>query len=127
MGQCYGVYTGSMKPQKYSAKDITRVDLGSKVIHKYPTPTKRYDIARMVVKGRFPKDNQYTYNSVCDFFIFVLEGTGKVYAGDEIFEVKPQDIVFVPKKNKYAVDGYFSYVTIDVPAFYDDQAQIVSE
>lgn len=115
-----------MKPVKYSASDAGNTDLGTKIIHKYPTPTKNYDIARMEVVGRFP-DKGFILNNVCDFFLYVLEGTGKVYAGEEIFEVEPKDVVFVPAKNKYAVDGKFQYITIDVPEWYEDQAGEVKE
>ena len=115
-----------MKPVKYSDSDASDTDLGTKIIHKYPTPTKDYDIARMEVRGRFPK-NGYIFNNVCDFFIYVLVGTGTVYAGDETFQVEPKDVVFVPAKNKYAVDGAFEYITVDVPEWNADQAEEVTE
>lgn len=116
-----------MKPVKYTASDADNIDLGTKIIHKYPTPTKNYDVARMEVTGRFPKGRGFILNNICDFFIYVLVGTGKIYAGDEVFDVEPRDVVFVPAKNKYAVDGRFEYVTIDVPEWYEDQAVEVTE
>lgn len=45
-----------MKAIKYSASEVKKIDLDTKQIYKYPSPTKEMDIARMVVKGRHPKD-----------------------------------------------------------------------
>ncbi len=113
-----------MKPVKYSHKDTNKIDLGTKVIYKYPTPTKEFDIARMVVKGRNPeKKNKYLLEHGCDFVIYIIKGVGKVYAGKEIFDVKLNDVVFVPKENKFAVEGNFEYITVDVPAFYLEQSE----
>jgi mannose-6-phosphate isomerase-like protein (cupin superfamily) len=80
------------------------------------------DIARMVVKGRHPKDkSKFIIDKVCNFVIYVIKGSGKIYAGDEEFNVKKGDVVYVPNKNKYAADGDMEYVTVDVPAFYLEQ------
>ncbi len=45
-----------VKPTKYTSKDTNKIDLGTKVIYKYPTPTNIMDIARMVVNGRHPRE-----------------------------------------------------------------------
>jgi mannose-6-phosphate isomerase-like protein (cupin superfamily) len=113
-----------MQPIKYSPNQTTRIDLGTKVIFKYPTPTQLFDIARMVVAGRHPADpNKYILEHACDFVIYVIRGEGKVWAGEEIFEVKVNDVVFVPKENKFAVEGNMEYITVDVPAFSLEQSE----
>ena len=45
----------NMKPIKYTFKQANKIDLGTKAIYKYSTPTKLFDIAKMVVNGRHPK------------------------------------------------------------------------
>lgn len=115
-----------MQPKKYTHNDTTKIDLGTKVIFKYPTPTKIFDIGRMVVDGRNPKEkNKFILESDCDFVIYVIKGAGKIYAGEAIFDVKVDDVVFVPKGNKFACEGNMEYITVDVPAFYLEQSSEV--
>lgn len=86
----------------HTQNDTNKIDLGTKVIFKYPSPTKIFDIGRMVVNGRNPE--------------------GKIYAGDDVFDVKINDVVLVPKGNKFAAEGKMEYITVDVPAFYLEQS-----
>lgn len=117
-----------MKTQKYSLKDTNKIDLGTKLIFKYLTPTKPFDIARMVVKGRHPKEkNKFILEHECSFVIYVIEGRGKIYAGDDVFDVKVDDVVFVPTENKFAAEGDMEYITVDAPAFYLEQSEEVQE
>lgn len=113
-----------MKAVKYSFGDTNKIDLGTKVIFKYPTPTKEFDIAKMVVKGRNPVgNNRFILEHQCQFVLYVIKGTGKIYAGEDIFKVKLGDVVFVPIGNKFAVEGEMEYITIDVPAFFLEQSE----
>ena len=113
-----------MKPQKYSFKDAHLIDLETKKIYKYPTPTKTLDIARMVVKGRHPKNNNtFIIEHKCQFVIYVMKGKGIIYAGNEKFSVGVGDVVFVRTENKFAVEGKLEYITVDSPAFYPEQSE----
>lgn len=117
-----------MKPHKYTFKDTNKIDLGTKVIYKYPTPTKDIDLAKMVVTGRHPEEkNTYILEHDCQFVIYVIKGKGKIYAGEEIFKVSVGDVVFVPTNNKFAVEGNMEYFTIDCPAFYMEQSEEIIE
>jgi mannose-6-phosphate isomerase-like protein (cupin superfamily) len=116
------------KAAKYSASEATLIDLGpTKKIHKYPSPMRQLDIARMVVDGRHPvgKD-RFVLEHSCSFVMHVTKGRGKFYVGDEVFEVKPGDVVFVPTDHKFAVEGKLEYITIDSPAYYPEQTQEIS-
>ncbi|MEK6952502.1 MAG: hypothetical protein AABX29_05805 [Nanoarchaeota archaeon] len=113
-----------MKAVKYSPSDTNEINLGTKRIYKYPTPTKEMDIARMVVKGRHPQDSKtFILEHTCQFVIYVTKGSGKIYAGDELFRVSVGDVVFVPTENKFAVEGDIEYVTVDLPAFFPEQSE----
>lgn len=117
-----------MKPVKYSKANTNKIDLGTKRIYKYPTPTKLMDVGKMVVNGRHPqKEGSFILEKECNFIIYVLSGNGKVYAGDEIFDVLAEDVVFVPKGNNFAVEGNFEYITFDSPAFYMEQSEEVTK
>ncbi|SRR4030042_2773256 len=116
-----------MKPQKYTFEDTNKIDLGTKVIYKYPTPTKEFDMAKMVVKGRHPAEpNKFILEHKCQFVIYVSKGKGKIYAGDDIFEVAEGDVVFVPTDHKFAAEGEMEYITVDVPAFFMEQSEEIT-
>lgn len=113
-----------MKPKKYSQSDTNKIDLGTKVIYKYPTPTKSMDIAKMVVNGRHPEDKDtFIIEHECQFVIYVIKGSGIIYAGDDKFEVGVGDVIFVPTENKFAAEGKMEYITIDNPAFFLEQSE----
>lgn len=113
-----------MKATKISSKDTQLVDLGVKKIFKYLVPTRILSISHMVVKGRHPEKG-FIHEKDCAFVMYVLKGNGKYYvSGDEI-EVTTGDVVYVPGDNTFACEGDFEYVTIDVPAFYQEQQELV--
>ena len=118
-----------MKAKKYSLKEANKIDLGTKLILKYPSPTKLFDIAKMVVNGRHPENsNEFILESDCHFMIYVINGKGKIYAGDKVFQVVVGDVIDVPPGNKFACEGKdFEYITFDVPAFYPEQSEIITE
>ena len=117
-----------MKSVKYSLSEATKIDLGTKTIFKYPTPTREFDIAKMVVKGRHPVDpSKFILEHKCQFVICVTQGQGKIYAGDDVFSVATGDVVFVPTDNKFAAEGEMEYITVDVPAFFMEQSEEISE
>jgi len=95
-----------MKSQKFTFKDAKKVDLGTKIIYKYPSLSKSSELNCMVVNGRHPEDkNEYIIERDCQFIIYVTKGNGKIYAGKEIFNVEVGDAVYVPTENKFAVEG----------------------
>ena len=114
------------KPTKFTIKVSTQIDLGTKIIHKYPTPLKEIDIAKMAVNGRHPQNGNFIIEHECTFVIYVIKGSGKVWAGKEIFEVTAGDVVFVPKETAFAVEGKLEYITVDTPAYYPEQAEEIS-
>ncbi|MCK5084621.1 MAG: hypothetical protein KAQ64_03135 [Candidatus Pacebacteria bacterium] len=116
-----------MKPQKFTFKDTKKVDLKTKVIYKYPSLSRLLELNYMVVNGRHPEiENEYIIEHDCQFIVYVTKGSGKIYAGDEVFNVKIGDSVYVPIENKFAVEGTgLEYVTIETPAWYPEQAEIV--
>lgn len=115
-----------MKPVKFTKKEAKKIDLGHKVIYKYPTPTRLFDIAMMEVNGRHPsEEGKFLIEHDCNFVIYVTKGKGVIFAGDERFKVEKGDVVFVPDNNKFAVEGILEYVTVDVPAFYMEQSEEV--
>jgi mannose-6-phosphate isomerase-like protein (cupin superfamily) len=60
--------------------------------------------------------------SDCNFVVYVMKGQGRIFAGEEIFDVEPEDVVFVPARSKFAAEGEFVYITFDSPTFYVEQS-----
>lgn len=118
-----------MKTRYYPHTVAAKIDLGTKVIYKFPTRTKLFDLAHMVVNGRHPEnDKEFIVEYDCHFMIYVIKGSGKIHAGGEKFSVSVGDAVDVPPGNKFAVEGKgLEYITFDVPAFYPEQSQIITE
>jgi mannose-6-phosphate isomerase class I len=108
-----------MKPTKYSLSQANTIDLGTKVIYKYPMPTKLFDVGRRVINGRHPEDSKtYIVENEYSFIMYVTKGIGRVFANEITFDVESEDVVFMPAKTKFAVQGQFEYITFDSPAFY---------
>lgn len=116
----------TMKPKKYTHKDARKIDLKSKIIYKYPTPNKELEVNYMKVDGRHPiQENKFIIEHKCQFVVYVTKGKGKIFAGNEIFDVKIGDVVFVPINNRFAVEGKLEYVTFENPAWYPEQSEII--
>ena len=115
-----------MKHTKVSPDKTVKIDLGTKEIYKYPLPTKLLDISVMKVKGRHPKDPKtFVVEHDCQFVMYVTKGKGRYYLGDDVVSVEEGDVVYVPTETKFAVEGEFEYVTVDIPAFYLEQSEEV--
>ncbi len=105
------------------------VDQEMKVIRKYTAPDKSLEINHMILNGRTPdKEGQFLCETKIHFMAFVVKGNGKMYVGEEVFEVNEGDCVDVPAGTKFAAEGYnFEYITAETPAWYREQATIVDK
>ncbi|MCK5177172.1 MAG: hypothetical protein KAQ92_05590 [Candidatus Aenigmarchaeota archaeon] len=113
-----------MKPKKITFRETQKIDLETKLIHKFPLPTKSMSISYMVVNGRHPQgNNNFAIENDCTFVIYITKGNGIIYAGEEKFAVEIGDVIFVPNGNKFAVEGKLEYVTIDTPSWYPEQSK----
>lgn len=117
-----------MNPVKISEKEAKKIELGTKVIYKYILPTKLFDIAKMVVKGRHPQDpKKVIFEKDCSFAIYLINGHGKYVINNKEFEVSEGDVVYVPSGSKFSCEGNFEYITVDVPAYYPEQSKEVDK
>ncbi|PIU42538.1 MAG: hypothetical protein COS98_02425 [Parcubacteria group bacterium CG07_land_8_20_14_0_80_35_11] len=105
------------------------VDKGAKKIRKYTSPGRKLEINHMILNGRTPeREGTFLCETKVHFMVFVIKGNGKMYVGDEIFEVSEGDCVDVPAGTKFAAEGYdFEYITAESPAWYSEQATIVDK
>lgn len=105
------------------------VDKGAKKIRKYTAPDKSLEINHMILNGRTPeKEETFLCETKVHFLAYVIKGEGKMYVGNEIFEVNEGDCVDVPSGTKFAAEGYnFEYITAESPAWYPEQATIINK
>lgn len=52
-----------------------------------------------------------------DRIYFILDGEGKFAIGDEINDVSPSDLIFIPKNTPYNIIGKMKYFLICSPEF----------
>jgi mannose-6-phosphate isomerase-like protein (cupin superfamily) len=117
-----------MNPQKLTKTDAQVINLGTKTIHSYPLKTRTLSVAYMVVKGRHPENqNKFLLEHDCQFIINVTKGTGTIYAGNEKYDVKTGDVIYVPNDNKFSAEGDMEYVTADSPGYYPEQSTEIDE
>jgi len=105
------------------------VDQGTKIIRKYTAPDRQLEINHMVLNGRTPeKEGTFLCETKLHFMVFVVKGKGKIFRGDEVFDVEEGDCVDVLPNTKFAAQGYdFEYITAESPAWYPEQAKIVNK
>ena len=103
------------------------VDKGTKKIRKYTAPDRQLEINHMILNGRTPeKKGQFLCETKIHSMVFVIKGKGKIFCGEDVFEVSEGDCIDVPPKTKFAAEGYnFEYITAESPAWYPEQALIV--
>ena len=84
------------------------VDQKTKVIRKYVAVDKQLEINHMDLRGRTP-ENEGTF--LCEtkihFMACVFKGEGKMFCGDEVFEVGEGDCLDVPAGTKFAAQGNY--------------------
>ena len=110
-------------------REAKLVDLGNKIIRKYTAQDKQLEINHMVLNGRTPeKEGIFLCETQIHFMVLVIKGKGKIFCGDDIFEVEDGDCIDVPKGSKFAAEGNnFEYITAESPAWYSEQAKIVDK
>lgn len=104
------------------------VNLGTKIIKKYTSSDKQLEINHMTLNGRTPeKAGTFLCETKVHFMVYVIKGSGRMFCGEDIFEVSEGDSIDVPSGIKFAAEGSFEYITAESPAWYQEQAQIVDK
>jgi len=105
------------------------VDKGLKKIIKYTSLDKSLEINHMILNGRTPeKEDQFLCETKVHCMMLIIRGSGKMYVGEDIFEVSEGDCIDVSAGTKFAAEGHnFEYITAESPAWYPEQATIVDK
>jgi len=110
-------------------KNAKVVDLGTKTIRKYTSPQKDLEVNIMTINGRHPENpDHFIFEKEVDFFVYIINGTGKIWCNEKEYSVKKGDAIYVSRNTKYAVEGNnLEYLTAEHPAWFPEQAFIVDK
>lgn len=73
----------------------------------------KFSIAKVEIVG----EQKFGLDTESDLAYYVLEGKGKFYIEDEVFEVEKGDLIFIPKGTKYKDEGSLTLLAVAVPKF----------
>lgn len=96
-------------------RDISEQDFGAiKVKDIFSNPNiEGASVAVIRVQGV----NRKSKNKKSDLFYFVLEGMGTFTVNEELFEVSPQDLIFVPRNTPYVDSGQMLLLVFSSPRY----------
>ena len=71
--------------------------------HDHPSKDLSYAIAR--IEGTYPENNKKAKNLECESIFVGLSGTGTIHSERGDFPINPQDSCYIPKGEKYSIEG----------------------
>ena len=96
--------------------DVGIKDLGTHLIKVY-ADQKNYGkdcgLAFIEIKGKHPK----VLNQKSDMLYYIIEGEGRFYIINEIYNVEKGDFLTVKKKTPYYMEGQFKVLNISIPCY----------
>ncbi len=93
----------------------------------YPNhPQGQHTVARIKMNGKYPIVG-YSINQKCSETIIVLKGMFKIRADNNIYKVKSEDILVIPPKTKYRIEGKGETLDIITPRWNKNQNKIVPD
>lgn len=89
----------------YTLKYAKEYDIPGGYCYLYPdSPTGRLSCALVEQTGRYPEKG-FKQNEICTEAFYVIEGKLKVTIGKKTFIMKANDVVYIPPRTPYAVEG----------------------
>lgn len=86
----------------------------------YPLGDKDINGAVIRLNGRYPEKG-YVTNEVCKELVYVIEGSGRLVAGDEEQEIRQSDLALLLPGEKYYFEGRLTMFMPCSPAWYPEQ------
>ncbi len=78
-----------------------------------------FSVARVEIIG----EQKFGLDKRSDMAYYVLEGKGRFYIEDKVFNVEKGDLIFIPKNTKYKDEGSLTLLAISVPKFDRDKRE----
>lgn len=107
--------TCKMKFKIIKQKDIEKNNFGSIVVQDLfaKEDYDKFSVAKVEIIG----EQKFGLDTESDLAYYILEGKGRFYIENEVFEVEKGDLVFIPKNTKYKDEGNLILLAVAVPKF----------
>lgn len=93
----------------------------------YPNhPKGQHTIARIQMDGKYPIVG-YSVNKTCSETIIMLKGMFKIRVDNNIYKVKPGDVLVILPKTKYRIEGKGEIIDVITPAWNKKQNKIFTD
>ena len=105
---------------KFTEGDSYSVDENTEITDLFdPEGGSNFDSVICEIDGYHPADTgrKKIFNERSQKAYYVLEGSGKIFMGEETFEVKQGDFVNVSRKTPHALEGEFKALIVTSPPF----------
>jgi len=96
---------------------------GNMVIERFETHTSKFSIAKIQLKGRHGR----IVNKISDVTYYMLEGKAEFNINGKIENAQKGDLVLVPKKSPYDINGNAIYMVIHQPAYNPETVEKLEE
>lgn len=69
--------------------------------------------------------NNKVKNEISDAFYFVIEGKGEFFIDEKLYDVKPGDLVCIPKNTPYYDKGKLKMISVCLPPFDRKKTKVI--
>ena len=84
-------------------------------------------MATFEITGRRPSTaNDYYFEEICTFALYVLEGSGSATVNGEDHKLSKGSMLYVIPGTKWSLEGEMKYLVATSPGFFPEQMSVVS-
>jgi mannose-6-phosphate isomerase-like protein (cupin superfamily) len=102
----FSVDTSNKREKNYTSGDMQLVDL-------FSVEGAAFDLVIADLKG----DHGATINNVSERVYFILSGKGIVMVDGRIYDVQPNDLIYIKPGQPHSISGEIKYLIITSPPF----------
>ncbi|HEX7042952.1 MAG TPA: cupin domain-containing protein [Patescibacteria group bacterium] len=116
-----------MKYKIKKSEAITTQENGISRFHEYQFPFQNASLGVSEINGRYPESG-FDIDTEVEASWYVEEGNANIWIGGKIYQVEKGDMVYVPKNEKYWIDGKnLKLVVASSPVWHPDQHSHIEE
>ncbi len=109
---------------KFKPGDTNSVDENTEITALFGDNDASFDTVISKVDGYHPADGEKVINEESERAYYVIDGEGLIHVGEESFQVKSGDLVFVEKGKGHALEGNMKTLVITSPPFDPENERI---
>jgi mannose-6-phosphate isomerase-like protein (cupin superfamily) len=113
---------------KFTQGDSYSVDDNTEITELFDAPEdSNFDAVVSEVDGYHPSGprRKKIVNEKSQKAYYILEGSGKIFVGEEEFEVREGELVNVPRQTPHALEGTFRALIVTSPPFDPEDEELV--